>query len=375
MKKFVIVFLLGLVIILNGQPTNVDKSQRSNLVSILNNWNFKEPIKNDQLNFPFDWWIWEASKYGISSARISRYDVKDGIIYLKIEDSGSDSWHIQFNQWVQLVPMKIYYISFKARADISKKINVKILQTHDPWVNYFAKTIELSKDWQIYEFYYVHPERADEIVTFGFELGKTENTTVYFSDIVLRQVDRSEVPAEYLPQEDESEAIDYSFESEEEPDNLVNNGDFSYKIINDQGNMPYEWWIWQASQYGISGAKVSRYGVMDGIGFIELLNTGTETWHIQFNQWIKLRKGNNYVISFKVKADERRKINIKILQTTAPYSVYFSRELDLTNEWQSFRFEYTHPEIADSVITLSFELGKDKATSIYFADIVVSPMK
>lgn len=343
--------------------------------SLINNWNFKSQIRNDQANAPYDWWIWEAAKYGVSSAKVAQYGVKDGYVYLKIEDSGSDTWHIQFNQWVKLTPTKSYYISFKAKSDVTKKVNVKILQTHDPWTNYFAKTIELSKDWQTYEFYYVHSDKADETVTFGFELGKTENTTVYISDVIIKPVDKSQVPPEYLPPEEEVETIEYSFEDEEEPHNLVNNGDFSYKIINDQGSMPSEWWIWQASQYGISSAKISEYGVKDGAGFIALADTGTESWHIQFNQWIKLRKGNSYKISFKAKSDEPRSINVKFVQTGAPYGTYFSQTVNLTQNWHTFEFEYTHPENGDPVVTLSFELGKEKATVIYFDDVTVAPKK
>ena len=90
---------------------------------------------------------------------------------------------------------------------------------------------------------------------------------------------------------------------------------------------------------------------------------------------MKLRKGNSYVISFKAKATEPRKIWVKLVQTGAPYGVYFSQEVDLTTEWQTFIFEHTHPNDADPVVTLSFELGKDKPTTVYFDDISISPKK
>lgn len=342
--------------------------------SLLNNWNFSKNITNDQANSPYDWWIWEGSKYGVGSAKVSAYGVKDGYVFIRIADSGSDTWNIQFNQWVKLKPTTAYYISFSAKADEPKKINHKILQTHDPWTNYFSKTIELTPEWKTFEFYYVHGEKADEVVTFGFELGKTENTTVYFKDIILKEIPLEEVPEEFRPVE-ETETVEYEFEDEEEPDNLVNNGDFSYKIVNDQGSMPNEWWIWQASQYGISSAKVASYGVVDGIAFIELADTGTESWHLQFNQWVKLRKGNSYIVSFKARADIPRTINVKLVQTGAPYGQFFAETVDLTTEWQTFTFEYTHPEKGDPVVNLSFELGKDVPTTIYFDDIVIAPKK
>lgn len=342
--------------------------------SVVNNGRFLVPITNDQQKNPYDWWLWEAAKYGVSSGKVESYGVKDGYVHIKLADVGSDTWHIQFNQWVNLTPKQSYYIYFRAKADKPRKINVKILQTHDPWTNYFSQTIELTQEWKTYEFYYTHPDRADETVTFGFELGRQEVTTVYFSDVVIKPIDKSEIPPEYRTEEEPVETVEYEFD-EEEPDNLVNDGDFSYKIVNDQGSMPSEWWIWQAGQYGISSAKVSEYGVKDGYGYIVVGDTGTETWHIQFNQWIKLRKGGKYIISLKAKADVPRSINLKLVQTGAPYGTYFEKKLDLTKEWQTFTFEYTHPENGDPVVTLSLELGKGEPTTFYFDDVSVSPVK
>lgn len=41
-------------------------------------------------------------------------------------------------------------------------------------------------------------------------------------------------------------------------------------------------------------------------------------------------------------------------------------------EWQTFVFEYTNPETADEVVRVSFELGKDVATTIYFDDVIIA---
>ncbi|WP_448376500.1 carbohydrate binding domain-containing protein [Fervidobacterium sp.] len=354
---------------------NVAQQQQSSDTSgksLLNNWNFRSNIRNDQANAPFEWWLWEAAKYGVSDGKVDTYGVKDGYAFIKLANSGSDVWHVQFNQWVKLKQNQYYLVSFKAKADETRNINVKVLMNHDPWVAYFAQTVELEKDWKTYTFYFKHPDKADETVNFCFELGKDKVTTIYFSEVVLKPVDESEVPEEF--REEEPETVEYEFD-EEEPDNLVNNGDFAYKIVNDQGSMPSEWWIWEAGKYGISPAKVESFGVEDGVGFVKLENTGFETWHVQFNQWVKLRKGNSYVISFKAKAAEPRKIWVKLVQTGAPYGIYFSQEVNLTNEWQTFTFEHKHPEDGDPVVTFSFELGKEAQTTIYFDDISISTKK
>ncbi|TYB89631.1 MAG: carbohydrate-binding protein CenC [Kosmotoga sp.] len=340
--------------------------------SVINNGDFNAEIVNDQEGNPYEWWIWEAGNYGISGAKLSNYGVEEGYAFLEIENAGPEPWHLQFNQRVGLKNEQSYLISFKARANAAKTINVKILQTHEPWTNYFAESVQLTEDWKTFEFYYIHPRTADATVTFGYELGKDPATTVYFDDVVVKPVDKSQVPQKEEVKTEE-ETVDYFFD-EEEPEDLISNGDFSVGIMNDQASMPYEWWIWQASDYGMGGAKVSEYGVNEGYAFLVLEDTGTEPWHIQFNQWINIKQGNKYKISLKVKADKTRPINVKLVQTGAPYGVYFEKTLDLTQEWQTFEFDYVHPEDGDPIVTFSSELGKQATTTVYFDDVSVKPV-
>jgi len=153
----------------------------------------------------------------------------------------------------------------------------------------------------------------------------------------------------------------------------IRNGTFAEPIVNDQANNPNEWFIWEAGMYGISAARVSQYGAEDGCAQITLANSGTDAWHIQFNQWIGLRRGKTYIVSFKAKADVPRPINVKILQNHDPWINYFAQTVDLTTEWQTFSYTYTHPEDADEIVQISFELGLHTPTTIYFDDVVVEP--
>lgn len=339
--------------------------------SVIENGDFSSEIVNDQENSPYEWWLWEAGTYGISGAGVSDYGVEDGYAFLEIEDSGPDTWHIQFNQWIELANEQSYLVSFRARADSARSINAKILQTHEPWTNYLAKTVLLSQDWQTYEFYYTHARTADKVVTFCFELGKDVATTVFFADVVVKPIDKSLIPVEEKPEE--VETVDYFFD-EEEPDDLISNGDFSVGIMNDQASMPFEWWIWQAGQYGISDAKVANYGVQEGHAYLALEATGPETWHIQFNQWINIKEGNSYRISLNAKADIPRTIQVKLVQTGAPYGLFLDETLNLTEEWQIFEFDYVHPEDGDPIVTFSIELGKEASTTVYFDSVSVKPV-
>ena len=357
----------------SAESTNSVAAEDLHRESVIRNGDFTSPIVNDQGNSPYEWWFWEAGRFGVSGAIVSSFGVEDGSVFINIEDAGPEPWHIQFNQWTHLVPEQSYLVSFKARAAAPRSINVKILQTHEPWTNYFAETVALGEEWQTFEFYYTHGRTSDEVVTFGFELGKSLATTIFFRDVVVKPVDKSEIPVKEKEAVDELEAIDYFFE-EEEPAELVSNGDFSLGIANDQASLPFEWWIWQASTYNISGAKVAEHGVKEGVAYLVLEDVGVESWHIQFNQWIRIRQGGSYKISVMAKADSSRPIFFKLVQTGAPYGLYIEQTLNLTEEWQTFEFDYLHPEDGDPIVTLSIELGKEFPTTIYLDNVSIRPV-
>ncbi|MBO8139116.1 MAG: carbohydrate binding domain-containing protein [Thermosipho sp. (in: Bacteria)] len=150
---------------------------------------------------------------------------------------------------------------------------------------------------------------------------------------------------------------------------IVKNGTFDkVEDLNDQAENPNSWWLWQASDYDISPAKAVAK-IENGNALIKVINPGGETWHIQFDQWINLERKAKYEISFKVKADISRIIFVKVLQNHDPYTIYFEQKINLTQEWQTFTFEFTLPPDADEVVNLSFELGLDKPTTIYLDDV------
>ncbi|KAF2956524.1 hypothetical protein AS160_05710 [Marinitoga sp. 38H-ov] len=185
--------LVGGVLFFNSQNTTVAEKpveqtveaiSTEGLVSLLNNSTFDTMIVDDEKD-PMHWFIWQASTYKISGARVSDLEVKDGYIAITVADSGADTWHIQFDQDVKLEKGKTYVFSFKAKADAPRKINAKILQNHDPYYNYLAKTVDLTTEWQTFTFEYTHPETADDVVRLSFELGKDVPTTIYFDDVIL----------------------------------------------------------------------------------------------------------------------------------------------------------------------------------------------
>ncbi len=89
-------------------------------------------------------------------------------------------------------------------------------------------------------------------------------------------------------------------------------------------------------------------------------NAGTENWHIQLRQLVPISNGKKYSISFLAKADQNRTIDVAIQHDADPYTTHFEEHVTLTDEVQTFEFEFTSTE-DDALATLKFYAGNDAA--------------
>lgn len=155
----------------------------------IDNGTFDEPIKNDQANDPNNWFIWTGAPYGMGG-KVESFGVKDGVFWIKISDLGWESWHIQFNQYVRLIPGRKYKLTFEAKADQERDIIAKFLHP-TTYQNYIYKVFNLTTNMQKYELEFTLPSDAYEIVNLSFELGKvsdkSKTTTVYFDNITIER--------------------------------------------------------------------------------------------------------------------------------------------------------------------------------------------
>ncbi|MCX7845106.1 MAG: carbohydrate binding domain-containing protein [Dictyoglomaceae bacterium] len=153
----------------------------------IDNGEFKYPLTNDQANWPDDWFIWYGSPYGMGGRATAK--VEDEVAVVNVTDFGGESWHVQFNQWVGLSKGKTYKLTFKAKAEKARDINVKFLHPTN-YTPYAIKTFTLTSDWQNFELQFSF--NADyPVANLSIELGKTSNPAtgkVYFDDFFLIEV-------------------------------------------------------------------------------------------------------------------------------------------------------------------------------------------
>ncbi|PMQ02454.1 MAG: laminarinase [Dictyoglomus sp. NZ13-RE01] len=153
----------------------------------INNGTFDYPLVNDQANNPDEWFLWYGSPYGMGGTATA--SIENGYAVVDVQNYGWESWHVQFNQWVGLSSGKTYKLTFKAKADNPRDINVKFLNP-TTYALYANGTYSLTNDWQTFELQFTY-NGTDPVVNLSFELGKTANPQtgkVYFDDVSLEVV-------------------------------------------------------------------------------------------------------------------------------------------------------------------------------------------
>lgn len=77
-----------------------------------------------------------------------------------------------------------YKLSFKASADVARKIEVSFQQSVDPWGAYATKEFDITTTEKEYAFIFAMEEDSDDAAQFAFNLGQATGA-VKISDVKL----------------------------------------------------------------------------------------------------------------------------------------------------------------------------------------------
>jgi len=125
--------------------------------------------------------------------------------------------------------------------------------------------------------------------------------------------------------------------------NLVENGDFSkglkgWRIENWHGNFTAK-----------AESKEMNF---------EIQKPGKESWSLQFCSDVSLKKDESYIFAMKAKADSPRTLNVNIKKNAEKYLPYANgRIIDLSTDWQEYKWKFTMKEDDDAASLLSFDMG------------------
>ena len=90
----------------------------------------------------------------------------------EIQESGKDSWSLQFCSTVSLKEGESYIFEMKAKADSPRTIDVNIKKNSQKFVPYAnGRNIDLSTDWQDYSWKFTMKEASDAEAILSFDMG------------------------------------------------------------------------------------------------------------------------------------------------------------------------------------------------------------
>lgn len=128
------------------------------------------------------WFLGQGSNWGNSAAKTS---VSGGTATVNVTTIGSEPYQPQLVQYnLALDKDMTYKLSFKASADVDRKIEATFQQSVDPWGAYATKEFDITTTEKEYSFIFTMEEASDDAAQFAFNLGQATGS-VKFSDVKL----------------------------------------------------------------------------------------------------------------------------------------------------------------------------------------------
>lgn len=183
--------------LLNTQWNNWLKSKYATHVALETAWGVKnEPLGVEMLtNGRFATGVitpWNAEFHDTAtgSAVVETGTGPGGLNCARITvvTAGSEGWHVQFNQAnLSVTADAPYTITFYAKADSNRTIDVSLMMAHSPWSNLgFSTQINLTNTWQLFAFTFsLHTTDTNARLNFG-GMGLSGGGSFYFTDISLK---------------------------------------------------------------------------------------------------------------------------------------------------------------------------------------------
>ena len=128
------------------------------------------------------WFLGQGTNWGGSAAKTS---VAGGTATVDVTTIGAESYQPQLVQYnLALDKGMKYKLSFKASADVARKIEVSFQQSVDPWGAYATKEFDITTTAKEYTFIFAMEEDSDDAAQFAFNLGQATGA-VKISDVKL----------------------------------------------------------------------------------------------------------------------------------------------------------------------------------------------
>ncbi len=296
-------------------------------------------LKNSK--FEYDDIAWEASVVEPGAATVK---FENGKAVFDISNVGTLDWHVQLKQ--DSIPMEHgynYRLTFKASSTASRSINIGFMDKN--FVNWYGgglESLNAAERTVAVEFYM--DKATDKDVCMFISMGKIENMNTPASVITL-----SDFSLEKLPGRPTSSGSGWS-----SSDGGGGDGGWVAPIVSLSRGWSVSYWFGKVGQC---------YEEAPGSYLIEILDTGSQDWHVQMQKkGILVKNGKRYRMSFEAKSSINRKIGCAIQKDGTDDDDWTSYsggdgKYDLTGSWQTFSNEFTMTSPTDRNAIYNISLG------------------
>jgi hypothetical protein len=274
-------------------------------------------VNGDFENSGWDLWFqdWDEGN-GLAQAS---YEIVNGELVVTIGALGDYNYSIQlYQEGIQVVEGTEYTITFDAKADVARDINLKFIDTNGTEFLYVASLTTTMQTFT-YTFTYDGTATSGKI---DFELGAIDTATtgvVTFDNVTMA---------------DGTDPV------------TVVNGDFD-QIVG-----------WDSYAHAEAEAAMTM-DVVNGELVADVTNIGTAFWNNQiFQEGITLVPGATYTVVFEAKASVARDMNFVMIA-----GAEFREVFNLTTEMATYTYTFTYDGTATSG-KLDFELGNISDLSV-----------
>jgi hypothetical protein len=113
-----------------------------------------EPLGDELLKPAHDAWHFE--QHGEAKATqdfVPEDSGKGEVLHVHVTQPDKDGWHVQVGQpGLTLAAGKTYTVHLRAKSDSPKRVTVNLTQTHEPWKVFASQSVNLTNQWQDFEY-------------------------------------------------------------------------------------------------------------------------------------------------------------------------------------------------------------------------------
>jgi endoglucanase len=242
----------------------------------------------------------------------------DGQLCVDVPGGNTNPWDVSIGYDLPLEEGALYNLSFSASASPAASVTANVQLNVDPYTTALSRTVALDSDLQ--EFSYEFTGNVDtDTGAFTLQLGGEDAYTFCLDDVSLTTGELAPPPADAPVQ--------------------VTNGDFA---TGTEGWFSYE---------------TSTPAVVDGQLCVDAPDTFENIWEAGVGQnGLSLVAGEVYALEFDASADPGATVRAALQLGEDPYTGYYSRDIELTDDLESFEFVFVAPESTD-IAQLAFQVG------------------